>query len=157
MIEVRDDDRILRFDGVELGHSSSRRRGVPRWVEFQLFRTNGGSYILSRVGVSTVYHEVDCPVAKKYDLDESPRSSLPADATPCVECHPELGDFPFIRAEELRHWAQRCDTPAGVVGALYKRDRYGNRHLTYVARDLLDMAAEQDPALAQVYKLEIVD
>ena len=50
MFEVKDGSRILQFSGRLLGESSSKRGDSTRWIEFKLYKTENGKYILSRVG-----------------------------------------------------------------------------------------------------------
>lgn len=57
--EVRDGDRVLEFDGHVVAQSSSRTDGRPRWIEFTLYETSGGKYVLHRVGRTVVTGEVD--------------------------------------------------------------------------------------------------
>ena len=61
MFEVKDGARTLQFSGKLLGESSSYRPNSNRWIEFRLYRTQSGSYVLSRIGVSLIYHGAACP------------------------------------------------------------------------------------------------
>ncbi len=70
MFEVKDSARTLQFNGRLLSESSSWRRGSTRWIEFELYKTENGSYILSRVGVSVIFHGAACPLVKRYGLSE---------------------------------------------------------------------------------------
>ena len=72
MHEVRDNKRTIKFDGHLLAFSTSYRPGVKRWIEFGLFRTNGGSYVISRVGETHLYHAPDCAVAQRNGLTKVP-------------------------------------------------------------------------------------
>lgn len=56
---VEDDGRNITFTGEELAHASSDYAGKVRWIEFTLFRTRGGSYVLHRVGRSRKEGETD--------------------------------------------------------------------------------------------------
>ena len=47
MIEVKDGSRVYQFEGRLIANSTSWRRGADRWVEFTLYRTDGGKYIIS--------------------------------------------------------------------------------------------------------------
>ena len=60
MYEVRDNKRTLKFDGVLLAFSTSFRPGVKRWIEFALYKTDGGNYVLSRVGETHLFHDPEC-------------------------------------------------------------------------------------------------
>lgn len=153
VFKVRNGQQRLTFEGVLLSESSSRRKNNPRWVEFELYKTNGGVYILSRIGQSNVFHSPICEVLDRGDgLDPAP---VDRDATPCEICEPHWQDdltFP----ENPRFWAGLIETPTGVLDSLYRFDDNGSRYLTRVARDLVEDAAAKDPALADAYYEEHV-
>lgn len=155
MYEVKDGSRTLKFSGKILGSSSSWRTGSTRWIEFSLYRTDSGSYILSRVGVSLVFHGAACPLVKRYGLIEGPVDSLSTDAIPCDECKPSL-ELPVVFPEKYRNWAQVSDDPEAVLEALYKYDNSGSRYLTNVAQRLLEEASEIDPKVESVYRVEMI-
>ena len=155
MYEVKDGSRTLQFNGKILGESSSWRRGSTRWIEFKLFKTENGSYILSRIGVSITYHGAACPLVKRYALTEAPVGELKEDAVPCEECYPNRS-LPIIFPEKDRTWAQVSDDPTPVLDALYKYDQGGARYLTNVAQRLLEQAAEQDEKIATIYRVEMI-
>jgi hypothetical protein len=155
MYHVKDGARTLQFNGTLLGKSSSWRRGSTRWIEFELYKTESGSYILSRVGVSLVYHGAACLLVKRYGLVESAYTELEPDAIPCDECSPtEEADLIF--PEKHRYWAQVSEEPEAVLDALYKYDQGGARYLTNVAQRLLEDASEKDEAIESVYRIEMI-
>lgn len=155
MFEVRDGSRTLQFDGDLLGSSTSWRRGSERWIEFELYRTKNGSYILSRIGVSRVFHGAVCPLVKRYSLIDAPSANLKEDAIPCEECRPST-DVPFLFPERDRTWAQVSEEPEAVLDALYKYDQGGTRYLTNVAHRLLKQASAKDPRIESVYRIETI-
>ena len=155
MHEVKDGSRTLQFEGRLLGDSSSWRRGSTRWIEFKLYKTESGSYVLSRVGASLVYHGAACPLVKRYSLIESSTNKLSEDAIPCEECNPNL-ELPVIFPEKYRNWAQVSEEPEAVLEALYKYDNGGARYLTNVAQRLLEQAAFNDSAVESVYRVEMI-
>jgi hypothetical protein len=157
MIHVKDGDRTLQFNGALLGRSSSWRRGSLRWIEFELYRTESGSYVLSRVGVSVVYHTAACHLVKRYNLQEVPVGNVenPRDLIPCDQCDPSLA-ADVVFPEKNRHWAQVSDDPEAVLEALYKYDDSGARYLTHVAQRLLESASRNDKGIEGVYKIEII-
>lgn len=155
MIEVKDGARTLQFNGKLLGKSSSWRRGSTRWIEFELYRTESGSYILSRIGVSLIYHGASCSLVKRYGLTEIAFEELSKDALACEECSPTQ-EADLVFPEKHRHWAQVSDEPTAVLDALYKFDDGGARYLTNVAQRLLEDAAKADEKIASVYKFEII-
>lgn len=155
MFEVKDGNRTLQFKGILLGRSSSRRKESTRWIEFELYRTESGSYILSRVGVSVLYHGAACFLVKKYGLDDTSYSSLSDDAIPCEECYP-TEEAELVFPEKYRYWAQVSEEPNAVLDALYKYDDGGARYLTNVAQRLLEEASKEDEKIARAYRFEII-
>lgn len=157
MIEVKDGPRILKFEGEELGFSTSQRPGADRWIEFTLYKTSGdGQYILSRVGVSNLYHSPECRVAERGYLPETPVSELPEGRVPCHECGPNTRDFPLVCVEQDKTWARVYKTPEAVLSGLMKHDRDGGLYLTAVARRLIEDASEVDEGLRGAYQVETV-
>lgn len=155
MFEVKDGPRTLQFEGRHLGSSSSWRPGSFRWIEFDLYKTVGGSYILSRVGVSLVYHASSCPLVERYKLQEIDVEDLRDKATPCPECRPTLY-APLVFPEKDRNWAMVTEDAEAILDALYKYDDNNSRYLTKVAERLLESASELDPELDRVYRVEII-
>lgn len=155
MHEVKDGSRTLQFEGRLLGESTSWRRGSTRWIEFKLYKTESGSYILSRVGASLVFHGAACPLVKRYSLVERSTDQLLDDAIPCEECEPNL-NLPVIFPEKYRNWAQVSEDPDAVLEALYKYDNGGARYLTNVAQRLLEQAAEVDEGIEAIYRVEMI-
>jgi hypothetical protein len=155
MFEVKDGSRILQFNGKMLAESSSWRRGSTRWIEFELYKTESGSYILSRVGVSMIFHGAACPLVKRYNLHEAPISEIHDDDLPCEECNPSR-DVPLAFPETHRYWAQVSEDPDAVLEALYKYDQGGARYLTKVAERLLEKASTIDKKIESIYRIEIV-
>lgn len=155
MFEVKDGNRTLQFRGELLGSSSSKKHNSNRWIEFNLYKTESGSYILSRVGVSILYHGAACFLVKKYGLEEVLYVQLSDDYIPCEECYP-TEEAELVFPEKHRHWAQVSEEPSAVLDALYKYDDGGARYLTNVAQRLLEEASKKDPKLAKAYRFEII-
>lgn len=155
MYEVRDGTRILQFNGSLLASSSSWKRGSTRWIEFELYKTENGAYVLSRTGISLVFHGAACPLVKRYGLTEVDIVELSEDALPCDECRPTF-DLPIAFPEKHRHWAQVSEEPDAVLEALYKYDQGGARYLTRVAERLLEEASKMDKGIEAVYRIELI-
>jgi hypothetical protein len=153
MYEVKDGARTLQFDGVLLGSSSSHRRDSIRWIEFELYRTENGSYVLSRIGVSLVFHSGACTLVDKYKLTDMSVTKLDARSVPCELCQPTF-EAQIVFPEKYRYWAQVSEEPQGVLDALYKEDDSGTRYLTWVARRVLEESADSDPEIDSVYRIE---
>jgi hypothetical protein len=155
MFEVKDGARTLQFNGKLLGKSTSWRRGSIRWIEFELYRTESGSYVLSRIGVSLIFHGAACSLVKRYGLQDTPIGNLRQGAIPCEECRPtHMLDQVF--PEKSRYWAQVSDEPTAVLDALYKFDEGGARYLTNVAQRLLEEASDNDSGIDSVYRIEVI-
>ena len=156
MLQVKDGSRIIQFEGDHLAASSSRRGNSQRWIEFNLYRTGSGVYVLAREGVSKIYHAPGCSVIRRNSLNDAPRSDMNDDMEPCELCKPDDTDFPMVYPERSRYWAQVCETPAAVLDVLYKYDDSGARYLTLVAQRLLEDASNVDSAIADVYLVETI-
>jgi hypothetical protein len=155
MFEVKDGSRTLQFNGVLLSKSTSWRKGSTRWIEFTLYKTESGSYILSRIGVSLVYHTAACILVKRYGLQEVVSSDLHKGAVSCEDCG-ATKDATVVFPEKHRYWSQVSDDPIAVLDALYKFDESGARYLTNVAQRLLEDASDKDSGIESVYRVEII-
>jgi hypothetical protein len=155
LFEVKDGTRILQFNGKLLAGSSSWRRGSTRWIEFELYKTENGAYILSRIGISLVFHGAACPLVKRYGLSEAPVDDLDADSVPCEQCSPTF-EVDLVFPEKPRYWAQVSEEPDAVLEALYKYDQGGARYLTKVAERLLEEASIKDKGIEKMYRIELI-
>lgn len=155
MFEVKDGTRILQFNGKLLAASSSWRRGSTRWIEFELYKTENGSYILSRIGISLVFHGAACPLVKRYGLNEVAVDTIEADSMPCEQCEPTT-QVDLVFPEKPRYWAQVSEEPDAVLEALYKYDQGGARYLTKVAERLLEEASVKDKGIEKMYRIELI-
>ena len=156
MFSVKDGDRTLQFNGVLLAKSTSERKDAHRWIEFELYRTESGSYILSRIGVSLMYHGAACSLVSKYHLSEAPAYELDNNAVPCSECEPDLS-LDLVFPEKYRYWAMVTDDAEDVMDALYKYDPVSRQHyLTSVSKRLLSDASKVDFEIADVYTVEVI-
>lgn len=155
MFEVKDGSRTLQFNGALLAESSSWRKDSTRWIEFKLYRTESGSYILSRIGVSIIFHGAACPLVKKYGLQEAPVSTLTDESLACPDCMPDESTD-LIFPEKNRYWAQVSEGSEAVLDALYKYDDGGARYLTNVAQRLLERASDNDRNIFEIYSVEII-
>lgn len=57
--QVRDNKRIIKFEGVQLAGVTSRTSGKQRWIELAIYKTRAGTYVLHGVGRTQVEDEVD--------------------------------------------------------------------------------------------------
>lgn len=159
MFQVNDRDRTLQFEGALLSHASSYRPGAERWVEFDLYRTRGGTYVVARTGYSHLFHAKGCEVVRKGRHKPAQVATLAEGSMPCSLCNPMPSvDFAneLIYPERPLHWAQPCPTAAATVEALAKYDEEGTRYFTHVARQLIRDAAELDSDLSDAYYVETI-
>lgn len=154
---VKDGVRTLKFEGNKLSQSSSRLGNRPRWVEFELFRTPKGQYVLARAGLSVYYHSSDCPTVTRNKLSAVNDSEISLDSVPCPECRPSRLDVEGLFPETPRYWAQVSETAQGVVASLMKYDDNGTEYLTNVARRLLEDASENDENIAEAFYTDTIE
>jgi hypothetical protein len=145
--QVRDGSRLITFTGQRLGFISSQRDGNPRWTEMSVYKTDGGTYVLEKVGKSLVMHWPGCPDIKGEipRFQEAHPGDDPDDGYTFHDCVPEEYDFTKLLVEEDRYWSMVADMPERVVEALYRR-REGSTHLPRIAMDLLEQVSTSDPA-----------
>lgn len=158
MYRIKDGQRILQFEGEEIGFSSSKRANAERWIEFTLYRTHEDrQYILSRIGYSKLYHLPACEIAERSHLNESPRAEVETDDIPCMLCRPDETNFPFVSFEREKHWARVYKEPEEVIEGLMKVDtKTGSRYMTAVARRLLDDAGQVDDLIYEAVNIEVI-
>jgi hypothetical protein len=159
MFQVKDGDRVLQFEGELLAHSSSYRPDAERWVEFDLYRTQAGAYVVSRVGYSVLYHARDCSIVRRGRHEPAPVATLTAESRPCTVCNPIANvdqAHELIYPEKPIYWAQPCPDATGAIESLAKYDQDGARYFTHVARNLIRDAAKQDIPLRDAYYVEVI-
>lgn len=146
--------RTLEFDGEILAHSDSKRPNAFRWVEFTLYLTVAGTYVLERVGQTQVFHTLECEVVERNKLKFNPEDHLESFHVPCDECNPFDDDDLII--EKPRYYAVVSESPNAILKALYKKDKDGTRYMTYVTSRLLEEASEKDLRLQKAYQVEYI-
>lgn len=151
---VQDGDRQLSFRGELLAESNSKRQGQARYVAFALYRTAAGSYVISRRGISTLYHTPDCDVVRRNSLHPG---KLSIDSVPCALCEPHVNEPEVTFVERTRYWAQVAPSAGAVLDLLHQEDSAGAWYLTNVARALLAAAAETDADVRREYLTEHVE
>jgi len=153
MYSLQDGKRVVQFSGRLLATSSSKRTDSTRWIEFSLYRTDTGTFVLHRLGLSTTFHNSTCDLVQKYGLKEIPNYELKDNATPCEDCFPEMSD-PILYPEEERSWMLTTKNPEAVLKALYRPDNRGGQYLTKVAERLLEDASEEDSDIDAAYRVQ---
>jgi len=155
--KVRSGERILEFDGEKIATSSSFKPDSVRWVDFNLYVTVAGTYVLERIGQSDVFHTLACPTVKKNNLKFDPNDLLLQRHVECSTCLPDP-DYDTIVIEKPRYYAVVTESPRAVIDALYKRDKANStRYMTYVSQKLIEEAAKYDKRLEQEYRTEYIE
>lgn len=146
--------RTLEFEGDLLAHSTSWEDHSERWVEFFLYRTKTGNWVVNRIGYSLLYHRPECAIAERNKLKIADAAGLERGAVPCKICLP--GTSGTVCVEEPRYWAQQCKNANAVVESCRKYDDNGTPYLTKVVRRLLEQASAEDESLRDAYFVEHV-
>lgn len=155
--EVKDGVRTHKFDGTLLAQSSSRFGNRPRWVEFRLYRTPKGTFVLSRVGVSIYYHSAECSVVFRNKLAAVDEIEVPDEYLPCSECRPSRVNPDGIFPETPRYWALSTDRAKDIITHLMKYDDTGVAYLTNVASRLLIAASKQDKRIHEAFYVNLIE
>lgn len=152
---VRDTAQNYRFDGELIAESSSRGYNKPRWVEFKLYKTAKGPYVVSRVGATVTFHSDSCELVKRNSRMKAVMDDeIPAHYIPCDLCKPARisvngeGLYPEIP----RYWAQICKNASGVIESLMSEDANENRYMTLVAKRLLEYASLIDDDIQEAFE-----
>lgn len=154
---IRDRVRTYKVYGTILAESSSQEYDKARWVEFKLFKTQKNQYVLSRIGVSVLYHAGHCRIVSRNKLSAVDGNILESFYIPCSKCQPTIFDEDGVYPETNRYFALVSETARGILAALMQKDDNGIMYLTDVAQDLLQEAAEKDQEIADVLFINYVD
>lgn len=158
--QLRDDRRVIIFTGVKLAGVSSERRGVQRWTDIDIYRTDAGRYIVNRVGVSVVAHSVDCSQVaskKRYGIDKiMPDECAPRDREPCPICRPDVeaaldADPASLTFEQDKHRTSIWDQATAMIDSLYTQNTHNQRALSSLMLWALSEAAKRDPVVMEAY------
>lgn len=155
--EVQDGSRVLTFTGELLGSVTSYRPASPRWSEYKLYKTDGGTYVLSKVGKSIVVHMPGCSrivEALNRFQSEHPDKDPEDGWWFCEFCCPDQKyNLPALLVEADRHWVIVSENPDQIVDALYRR-KSGARSLPRLSLDLLEQVARVDEGVTNAYRVE---
>lgn len=148
--KVRDGLLLRKLEGKRLAFVSTEKPNLPRWLELGLYlaTSEGDSepvYYLHTVGKSVVFHSLDSDCKSGVPKDVA---KLPDDAEPCRVCSPRRDGK--VRMESNRHSLYRCENVAEVIEELSRREG----KLTGPGQTLLEIAAEEDPAVAEIIDID---
>lgn len=146
---VHDGYRRISFSGDLIGRASSKRAGVWRWTDINLYRTEQGTYILEKIGTSRVTHIKGCdkiaPDLPRFQ-ESFPGEDPDDDKFQYDDCVPEFYDFPSLLVEKDRSWVKISENPDSVVEALM-RYRGESKWFPRSSSQLLDQASQIDPQI----------
>jgi hypothetical protein len=126
-------------------------------VEFTLYRTLKGTYVIYRIGQSAIFHDKDCSTVSRNRLSAVDGTELGREFVGCKYCRPARLDMEGVYPETARHYVATSETAKGVISSLTRFDDNGTAYLTNVARDLLASAAEKDDAIADAFFVEEIE
>jgi hypothetical protein len=161
MYQVRDGaTRVVEFDGQLLAEVSSRRANAPRWTELRLYKTDGGMYVLEKVGASVVVHAPGCPdmIGSLPRFQDEHPGADPSDGQWwfCERCgEMAVRDITRLLVESNRYWSIISEDPSQIIDALYRR-KAGARSMPRMSLDLLDEAGKADPTILDAFRVEYV-
>ena len=155
--EIRDGSRIITFEGNLIATVSSRDRfNKPRWSEFHLYKTTGGTYVLEKIGRSIVVHMPACPeIVEQLDRfqNQHPGEDPSVGWWFCETCSTKEHDMTALLIERDRHWVTTSDDPNNIIDELYRR-RGNARHLPRLSIDLLEQASRVDDQIKNAFLVE---
>lgn len=155
---VRDRYQILKFSGTKLSESTSKEPNKTRWVEFELYSTYSGIYVLARRGASIVFHNENCEIVERNKLSAIPVDELPLFYVPCDKCKPaKIAQPDGVFPETIRYWVTKSRNPQDIIDALMQSDDNQVQYLTRVAADLLKRASEHDPVIKEAFEVEVIE
>jgi hypothetical protein len=150
--QVRHGTRVLRFQAAVIGAATSQRGSIPRWSELVVYRLTNGTYLISKVGRSTVAHRPDCLRVNHRMIPWSRAAQYGEDRevrTACPDCQPDLHPplDPKLRLEITRYRAIPCQDAESAAQSLT-----GERAallMPQLVRDVLAQCAQADPCFAR--------
>lgn len=169
LYELNNFDRVLRFNGERIAHSSSRKgsdRDIIRWTEVDIYRTAGGSYVIHKIGKSRVYHAGPymCSgttgklVQTNTLLTRRREEFRVTDLAPCPVCQPgPIQAHVSVTIEQDRGNTATSTTARGIVESAYNQDPEGVTYLTKTAKRALEEASSRDGAIRDAYLVETID
>jgi hypothetical protein len=141
----------VEFTGVQLGFATTETPQATRWTEVTIYRTEGGQYVIHRIGRSVLFHRHDgvcntgIPTAfKDVDPDEI------EDLERCQKCGArfidEYGPDEIIDLEMDRFNVDVC-APEQVGKTLELTREDGTKFISHVAQRALLEALGADQVL----------
>lgn len=156
---LKNEDRILEFDGELIASSTSKRANSLRWLEINIYATESGGFVYETIGRSTVWRPSN---------EANPNATLVtpdfivenADSLQCDPKHPDLAlsDMAgkYIVVETDRHRATFSPTAEGLVESAKVSDPDGILFISNTAKNALREAADRHKTIHAAYVVERV-
>lgn len=150
--QVRHGTRVLRFQAAVIGAATSQRGSIPRWSELVVYRLVDGTYLISKVGRSTVAHRPDCLRVNHRMIPWSRAAQYGEDRevrTACADCQPDLHPplDPGLRLEITRYRAIPCPDAESTARSL--TESRAVLLMPQLVRDVLAQCVQADPCFAR--------
>jgi hypothetical protein len=148
---VRDGARVLRFPAAVLGAATSQRGSAPRWSELVVYKLADESYLISKIGRSTLAHRPGCLRVNRRMVtwsaaDESERAVA---RVPCSDCRPDLSaGIPADTVLETTRYRAIAPLDAERAAQVLMEDRTALL-VPQIVRDVLSQCAQADPCFAR--------
>jgi hypothetical protein len=149
--QVRDGRRVLRFRASVLGAATSHRGSVPRWSELVVYRLPEGSYLISKIGRSTVAHRPDCLRVNRWMVtwgSAQTSDEFIGPRTPCPYCRPDVEHMPANTLLEIDRYQVFVSQNAESAAQSLLGDRAALL-MPQVVADVLAQCAQKDPEFAR--------
>ncbi len=109
-VKINDGRQDHVFRGELIGSASSEDGKSLRWSEVEIYRTEGGQYVLVKYGISTVVHVPGAPCSN----DKLEISTPAFGDAPCPVCRPSMEPSDEIAVERDRINVHVASTEEGV-------------------------------------------
>ena len=144
----------VEFTGVLLDAATTETPEATRWTEISIYRTDGGQYVIHRVGRSVLFHQHDGVCNTGVPIKVGRLSEVDyADLQPCDRCRPgeldELSTDTMINQETDWYSVDVCQADQ-ITRTLELVRPDGTRFISHVAQRALLGAMNADPALRAV-------
>lgn len=150
---LTDRHQEVEFSGKRLGSASTEKDDSVRWTEIHLYLTDGGNYVIERLGQSLVYHLTKTECDKGTGMLVKGKH-IHQESEPCDRCRPltpeDEGFDPeqVFTHEKMLSSVEVVEQPEDLQNALSMYDRKRRvMRISHVASQALHEAAGNDPRL----------
>lgn len=154
--DLKNGEHRVQFAG-ELLSKRSSQQGITdlRWTEIEIYKTQGGKYIIHKIGRSVVIHRTGQSCSSGPEI---PLSHIDEDARDCPRCLPKKTlSGGMVTHEVDRHTVHVSYTAHGAVESCYTQDGDKVAYLTYPARAALTEASAMDEDIRDAFMVQRVE